>query len=80
LARFKIRVPAFDWVARVNSFFLKNQNDIVLVKKQTKINELQPGFWPSLAVPTHQTELGLKIMKKHILFNLIIFFFFLSKQ
>ena len=32
-------------VARVNCF-LKNQNDIVLVKK--KINGLQPGFWPVL--------------------------------
>jgi hypothetical protein len=25
-------------------FFLKNQNDVVLVKKKTKINELQPSF------------------------------------
>jgi len=26
-------------------FFFKNQNDVVLVKKNTKINRLQPGFW-----------------------------------
>jgi hypothetical protein len=25
-------------------FFKKNQNDVVLVKKKTKINELQPSF------------------------------------
>jgi hypothetical protein len=40
--RLKARVPSFDQVARVNSDFLKNQNDIVLVKK--KVNGLQPSF------------------------------------
>jgi hypothetical protein len=29
---------------RVKFFFFKNQNNVVLVKKKTKINELQPSF------------------------------------
>jgi len=33
-------------------FFKKNQNDVVLVKKKTKINELQPSFWLGLAMST----------------------------
>jgi hypothetical protein len=32
-------------VARVNSFFFLNQNDVVLVKNKTKVNGSQPGFW-----------------------------------
>jgi hypothetical protein len=33
----------FVQVTRVN-FFKKNQSDVVLVKKKTKVNGLQPGF------------------------------------
>jgi hypothetical protein len=32
--RLKAQVPGFDRVTRVNSIFKKNQNDVVLVKKQ----------------------------------------------
>jgi len=46
-ARFKARVPGFDRVGRVNFYFKKFQKDVVLVKKKkTKVNGLQPGFWP----------------------------------
>jgi hypothetical protein len=37
-----VQGPGFDRVARINSFILKNQNDVVLVKK--KFKGLQPGF------------------------------------
>ena len=40
--------PGFERVARVNPYFIKkNQNDVILVKK--KVNELQPGFLPGFA-------------------------------
>jgi hypothetical protein len=39
-----VQGQGFDWVARVNFF---NQNDVVLVKKKTKVNGLQLGFEPS---------------------------------
>jgi hypothetical protein len=48
--RSKIRVPGFDRitrfdrVGRVNFYLKKIQNGIVLVKKKTKVNRLQPGF------------------------------------
>jgi hypothetical protein len=39
------------WLGRSSKFFfLKNQNDVVLVK--IKVNGLQPDFWPSLAEST----------------------------
>jgi hypothetical protein len=39
-ARSKAQVPGFDRV----SFFFKNQNDVVLVKKIIKSTGLQPGL------------------------------------
>jgi len=50
----KARVPGFDRVTRSAgsiSILKKIQNDVVLVKK-TKVNELQPGFWPGFAGST----------------------------
>ena len=41
------RVPGFDRVtgsARSIPIFKKIQNGVVLVKKKTKVNGLQPGF------------------------------------
>jgi hypothetical protein len=58
--RSKIRVPGFDRitrfdrVGRVNFYLKKIQNGIVLVKKKTKVNRLQPGFWLGFAGSTRQ--------------------------
>jgi hypothetical protein len=49
-ARSKVRILGFNPITRSPRsilIFLKNQNDIILVKqKKTKVNGLQPGFWP----------------------------------
>jgi len=42
-ARSKVRVSGFDQVDRINFYFKKIQNGVILVKK-TKVNGLQPGF------------------------------------
>jgi len=53
LAQFKTGVPGFDRVARVNSIFFKNQNDVVLVKKK------KTGYnWVLSGQPDHQVTLG----------------------
>jgi len=42
---------SFDWVTGLSGsilVFLKNQNEVILIKK-TKVNGLQPSFWPGLA-------------------------------
>jgi hypothetical protein len=47
LTRPKAQVPGFDQVIGSPEsilIFLKNQNDVVLVKKKTKVNGLQPSF------------------------------------
>jgi hypothetical protein len=52
LAQFKTGVPGFDRVARVNSIFFKNQNDVVLVKKKKqvttgscRVNRITRSLW-----------------------------------
>jgi hypothetical protein len=45
------RSTGFDWITRDNYFFL-NQNDVILEKKKTKVNGLQPGFLLGLAEST----------------------------
>jgi hypothetical protein len=58
--------PGFDRAARVNSDLKKNQNDIVLLKKNKKINELQPSFLSVLA--------GLAESPGHPTFDFLYFF------
>jgi hypothetical protein len=43
-------------VARVNPYFLKNQNDVILVKKKTKVNGLHLSFWPGFVGSPGHTE------------------------
>jgi len=44
-ARFKARVPGFDWVIGLLGSIFFNQNEVVLVKKKkTKVNGLQLSF------------------------------------
>ena len=50
--RFKLWIPDFDRVSRVNFDFLKKSKRRFFSKKQTKINGLQLGFWLNLAGST----------------------------
>jgi hypothetical protein len=60
------------WIIWIK-FFLKKQNDIILVK--IKINGLQLGFWPGYP----GCRVNLSGQRGHIWFFLLLFFFNLAR-